>query len=100
MEKLTMSKATKIFERLIHDRFYDTEEIESVIREEAGIELPNLCIGDVKHPQFEDKDSELDDYIDCCFGEDAVKGMQYSDFIIYVIKTNVNELYVTEIDWL
>lgn len=100
MEKLTKSKATKIFERLLHGRFYDTEEIESVIREESDVELPNLAIGDVRHPQFEDKDSELDDYIDCCFGEDAVKGMQYPDFIIYVLKTNVNELYVTEIDWL
>lgn len=41
----------------------------------------------------------IDDFMDCCFGENEC-GMDYADFILYAIKTNANELYITEADWM
>ena len=87
--------ATRIMEDMVGKRFDNQKEIAEFIRKCSGEELPNLTIGSKQKSD----NLDIDDYMDCCFGENECD-MQYPDFIIYYIKTNAKQLYITEVDWL
>jgi hypothetical protein len=95
------SKASKVFGNIIGKRFDNEEAIETWIREFTGCKLKGLAIGELRHPKIEEglEDLAIDDFMDCTFGEDEC-GRDYADFILYAIKTNANQLYITEADWM
>ena len=104
-KRLTEAKARKVFKNIIGKRFKNEEAIEKWIREFTECELDGLSIGELQSPDEYDCDDEwdddlmIDDFMDCCFGENEC-GRDYADFILYAIKTNANELYITEADWM
>ena len=101
VKRLSEKKADKVFSYIIGKRFKNEEAIEKWIREFTGCELKGLSVGGLQHPKEEDWDDDLmiDDFMDCTFGKDEC-GMDYADFMLYAIKTNANQLYITEADWM
>lgn len=100
-KRLTEKKADKVFSCIIGKRFKNEEAIEKWIRDFTGCELKGLSVGELTHPKEEDWDDDLiiDDFMDCTFGENECD-MDYADFMLYAIKTNANDLYITEADWM
>ena len=98
---MTNEKDYKVFSSIIGKRFKNEEAIEKWIREFTNCELKGLSVGKIRHPKNEKemKSLMIDDFMDCTFGENECN-KDYADFMLYAIKTNANELYITEADWM
>ena len=90
-------KASAVFGSIIGKRFDNEEAIERWIREFTGCKLKGLSVGNLRN--IEEDNVYTDDFMDCTFGENEC-GRDYADFILFAIKTNANQLYITEADWM
>ena len=97
MIMMTDEKASKVFGCIIGKRFDNEEAIAEWIRVITGCELKGLSIGKLRN--IEEDNVDTDDFMDCTFGENEC-GRDYADFILFAIKTNANQLYITEADWM
>lgn len=97
---ITLKDAKKVLCSIVGKRFNDEHEIADWIRNITACSLPNLVIGELQDaktkPEF---NPNIDDFMNCSFGENEC-GMEYADFILYAIKTNANQLYITEANWM
>ena len=101
VDMMTSEKADRVFSCIVGKRFENEEAIEKWIREFTGYELKGLVVGKLRHQKEEDgmKSLMIDDFMDCTFGENEC-GKDYADFMLYAIKTNADQLYITEADWM